>query len=167
MTLPVELLADSRALLYVQERADRALGELSPEDSWLTNHLQITMVASLTTERTTQVRLLVEHVIDEPQRLVEWSHIVEGEARRDSKDKQDPTTGVLLATSRALQKAVDIIERQANGRVKHADDMRVQKKHQKAKRQLRSLMAKLDHGEHPDRPEPAPKRIFGRRVVSR
>lgn len=45
-------------------------------------------------------------------------------------DKHDPETALLLATGRALESLARKMQRQANGRVKHNDDKRIQ--HSKA-----------------------------------
>lgn len=49
---------------------------------------------------------------------------VYGSARRDPGDKSDPETGVLLAYGRAFSKLGRLLERRADGRVRHADGVR-------------------------------------------
>lgn len=46
-----------------------------------------------------------------------------GSSGRDPGDKTDPAVGVGLATARALSSLAKRIERQANGRVKHNEDI--------------------------------------------
>lgn len=161
MTLSPEHRARTLAQLFEMESQERQNGTLSAGDSWMEDHLQITMIQSCVTHHLSQVILLVEHLIIQDGALVEVARLFSGEARRDSKDKCDAATGMLLATSRAMQAVTDYLTRQANGRVKHADDMKLQRKVQK---ELRRVPAEPKMATTTEYVGP-PKRLFGRRLV--
>lgn len=63
--------------------------------------------------------------------------IVTGSAKRDPRDRPDRNLALTLATSRALQKLANQFARQANGAVKHNDDVRRERKRQ-IKRKIKS-----------------------------
>lgn len=58
---------------------------------------------------------------------------VSGSAKRQPGDKPDIDLGVLLATTRALQKLANQFSRQANGRVKNNDNIAAQQKYLREK----------------------------------
>lgn len=58
---------------------------------------------------------------------------VTGESRRDGTDKADKNVGLMIATSRALSTVSRHFEKQALGRIKHAQDVKLAAEKRKAK----------------------------------
>ena len=59
--------------------------------------------------------------------------LVQASAKRHPEDHEDPITGELLVTARLYEKVARRLYREAQGRIKHADDMAADKARRKAK----------------------------------
>lgn len=65
----------------------------------------------------------------------------EGVAKRSHKDRKDDYVGKTLALSRALESLAHKVEKRALGKVKHNDDMKVQRAVKKAERREQLAVA--------------------------
>lgn len=94
------------------------------EDIWQSGQ-GITVANVMVSDTLTVVKLTV--------RLYSEEFSVFGEARRNSRDNDDPEVGLKLAYGRALDKIAKKMLRQANGKIKHNDDVRQDRKHKQLK----------------------------------
>lgn len=79
------------------------------------------------------VSVLVKNDETKEQEVIKFS----GTARCEGPDKYDPTIGVNLSTGRAFEKLGKYLQGQANGHIKHHDDMKAQKLRQERRKQAR------------------------------
>jgi hypothetical protein len=72
---------------------------------------------------------------------IEWPELVTvtASAKRHPTDKHDPETALLLAQARMYEKLAKKLFRQANGRIKHADDMRLDKTRRRKARKPKTV----------------------------
>lgn len=115
----------------ILDNADKAMDAIVQDvlNDFGTDSFTVRLDQVMATKDTTLVRLTATHILTRetsPGYGVPEvrKYVAEGEARRDPHDRRDTMTGVLLALGRAMEKLTERIMREAEGRVRHNDDMK-------------------------------------------